>query len=596
MIKRVLGNGLLALVLLFSVFSFPTQSSAANENPPYHVINQYLTEAALEYDIPPEVVKAVAFEESAWTQFNDDGTPYISGDGGIGIMQVTSTQGYDNYLLKNNIQYNINAGVEILNEKMTYTGADIPKVNDGDRDVIENWYFAVMAYNGIVQENRPVLKATGAVNEDAYQFKVFNNIQLYNNDLDLADFTFEISDFGDGTNGALTFTKMHFTTDVEGTVSKHYFNEKSLLKIDIPTNMRKDSTTKSEVVTSLNTTELEIVETRGSFVYDNSHEYSNRGTLWDNHYVWYPVEASNGKDGYLASGTVEKIGQRLSGLKRYNTAVEISKEGWPTGAKTVVLTRGYEFPDALAGTPLAYKLDAPILLTDNEELTNVTKQEIERLGATKVVILGSTNAISKAVENEVDAMASVSVQRIGGEDRYETAKLIAEELGSTNGKAIVAYGLNFPDALAIAPYAAKNEIPILLTRTDRVPQYTEDALEGKTDKLVVGGPVVINDSVVNQLDATRIAGEDRYETAAKIIEELDLDSNEVFLTNGFNFADALTGSVLAAKRGAPLLLVRQNRIPAFTHQSIFRNKMDYFTVLGGPVAVNIQSELGLYFD
>ena len=51
-------------------------------------MNKLLTEAAIEADIPPEVVKAIAWEESDWQQFKA-GKPNVSFDGGIGIMQVT---------------------------------------------------------------------------------------------------------------------------------------------------------------------------------------------------------------------------------------------------------------------------------------------------------------------------------------------------------------------------------------------------------------------------------------------------------------------------------------------------------------------------
>src|SRR5699024_5330260 len=88
---------------------------------------------------------------------------------------------------------------------------------------------------------------------------------------------------------------------------------------------------------------------------------------------------------------------RISGGLRFDTAVETSQSGWNT-ADTVVLARGDEYADALAGVPLAYKLDAPILLTPKDALWEATADEIARLGAGKVVILGGKGAVSPAVE------------------------------------------------------------------------------------------------------------------------------------------------------------------------------------------------------
>ncbi|HBI55793.1 MAG TPA: hypothetical protein DDY38_03070, partial [Firmicutes bacterium] len=70
------------------------------------------------------------------------------------------------------------------------------------------------------------------------------------------------------------------------------------------------------------------------------------------------------------------------------------KQGWPDGAQTVVLARGDDYADALAGVPLAYQLNAPILLTHTNRLITSTKDEIIRLGANKVIILGGTGAVS----------------------------------------------------------------------------------------------------------------------------------------------------------------------------------------------------------
>lgn len=96
-----------------------------NTNPSFQQMNCLLTNAAIETDIPPEVVKAVAYQESDWSQFTKKNEPNISPDGGIGIMQVTDTDNMDVEKLKYDITYNIEAGVKILNDKYAY---DLPKV------------------------------------------------------------------------------------------------------------------------------------------------------------------------------------------------------------------------------------------------------------------------------------------------------------------------------------------------------------------------------------------------------------------------------------------------------------------------------------
>lgn len=276
---------------------------------------------------------------------------------------------------------------------------------------------------------------------------------------------------------------------------------------------------------------------------------------------------------------------RIEGKDRYKTAVEISKKGWET-AKTVVIARGDSFPDALAGAPLAKKFDAPILLTQKDGLNAAAKAEIKRLGAEKVIILGGKEAISNYVKNQLQGIDNVEkVQRIGGENRFETAANIAANLGGDPEKAVVVNGRNFPDALAVSSYAAKMKYPILLTDAENLPAASTKALKEIDSAIVAGGENAVSENVFKKLkNAERVAGKDRYATAAEVAKKLN-PSNKVFIATGTTFADALTGSVLASKHEASMLLVKKTAVPSATKNAIEALKADDFTILGGKEAV-----------
>ncbi|MBY6037108.1 cell wall-binding repeat-containing protein [Fictibacillus nanhaiensis] len=277
---------------------------------------------------------------------------------------------------------------------------------------------------------------------------------------------------------------------------------------------------------------------------------------------------------------------RIAGADRFEVAVNVSKKGWPQSADTLILSNYLAYADALSASPLAYKLNAPILLTQPQKLTGTTKKEITRLKPKKVIIIGGTGSISDEVANEVKKMG-VSIERISGKNRFEVAYRISKKL-SNNGKAILAYGMNFPDALAIAPFAAKQEIPILLTLSNKLPVDTQKALhEKKINKTyIVGGEGSINKKVENVLPAPlRIGGKNRFEVASNIIRELDLPTKHVFLSTGMTFADALTGSVLAAKQNAPMLLTLSDRLPVESKELIYDKNINNFTILGGTGSV-----------
>lgn len=248
----------------------------------------------------------------------------------------------------------------------------------------------------------------------------------------------------------------------------------------------------------------------------------------------------------LAAGRPE----RLSGSDRYHTAAAISQAGWEK-AETVVLARGDQYADALAGVSLAFKEDAPILLTRPDSLHPATQAELERLEAKNVIILGGAAAVAQAVEDQL-ADLGLNVERVRGANRHGTAAAVAGKV-APNGvdTAVIAYGSNFPDALAAASYAAAAGYPILLTDKAALPQETKDALKGLGVKntIVVGGTGAIADSVLAELpEPIRVKGANRFATSVALAEHFQVQADHFYLSTGWNFADAITGSVLAAKR------------------------------------------------
>lgn len=291
----------------------------------------------------------------------------------------------------------------------------------------------------------------------------------------------------------------------------------------------------------------------------------------------------------LVFGVVAPVfaaGGRISGSDRYATAVEISKDGWES-SEYVVLASGVNFPDALAGVPLAHQLGAPILLTEKGVLTAATKAEIQRLAAEKVYILGGSAAVSEVVENSLKALG-LEITRIKGDDRYHTAARIAEKVAELAGgvtSAVVAYGGNFPDALAAASYAAQKGMPILLTATGSLPDKTAEALEelGIEETVVVGGPSVVSAGVFALLPgATRVYGSDRYATALALAKHFGTGKS-VYIATGEKFADAITGAALAAKNGTGILLVGKTLPDALV---AFLADIDSATIFGGTSAVS----------
>lgn len=246
---------------------------------------------------------------------------------------------------------------------------------------------------------------------------------------------------------------------------------------------------------------------------------------------------------------------RLAGADRIETAIQIAQAAFPTGADIVILARADDFPDALAGAPLAYKEHAPILLTDPVELDPRILAEIQQLAPRKIILLGGTGAISASIAEQLQL--TYQVERIEGADRYSTAAAIARNLG-TLGQAVVVNGQNFPDAISVAAIAARQGIPVILTSASNLDPNTDSVLRQLlvSETYVIGGEGVIQPNVFASLPvAVRYGGQDRYETAAAVLKANPPTGGLLYVATGENFPDALTGGVLAATRGTDIVLV-----------------------------------------
>lgn len=188
----------------------------------------------------------------------------------------------------------------------------------------------------------------------------------------------------------------------------------------------------------------------------------------------------------LTEGTVT----RLAGPNRWATAATIAQAGWPSGADTVYLATGENFPDAITGG-LAAGLDgAPVLLVRATELSAETTAELDRLAPDELVILGGEAVVGPEVATALEAWGTV--RRLAGHNRFATAAEVATDSWPDGAPQVwLVDGGDFADALLAAPVAghaaggARTRAfagtstgqggPILLAEQDRLPDETADA-------------------------------------------------------------------------------------------------------------------------
>lgn len=195
-----------------------------------------------------------------------------------------------------------------------------------------------------------------------------------------------------------------------------------------------------------------------------------------------------------------------------------------------------------------------------------------------------------------DGDLGFTVQRLAGANRYETAVQISREFTSPGVPVVyVAAGADFPDALSAGPAAARHGTSVLFVQESSIPSVTRAELTrlrpGRI--VVVGGPAVVDDSVLTALDAyttgsvSRLAGANRFATSVAVSKAaFPSGSGTVYVSTGRNWPDALAGGAAAVVQDAPVLLSDTGHVPAAVLAEIDRLDPARIMLIGGPVAVS----------
>ena len=294
----------------------------------------------------------------------------------------------------------------------------------------------------------------------------------------------------------------------------------------------------------------------------------------------------------------------IKGNNRFSTATEISKMNYATGG-TVVLVNGNAVADGIAATPLAASENASILLANADNLPKETADRMKEIAPQKVIIVGGENAVSKALEAKIANDYAVEVQRIAGKDRYATSFEIAKALVESGAEIKTAYivsGMGEADALSVASKAGADKQPIILTGKDSIApeMYAWLKEQNLEDAYFIGGNKVISDSVINSVNeittndvtANRIAGNNREETNAKVIEKLYTGGfSNVYAAKSNVLVDALSAGPMAAQRNCPVVLVNSRGLTDAQKNVLSGKYVDHVYQIGGGVSFKGMSEL-----
>jgi len=606
--------------------------SAAVNQVYYNDISVKLEVMANKYNIPPVLLKSIAWMESGWGQYKPvtatQPLPNQPWDGtGIGIMQITPSalNPYTPEIierLKTDIDYNIEEGCKILNQKWRA----YPKIGDGDRNVLENWYFAAWGYNNWAAMNNP-----NVITGNAYQDSIFSLMgQKYNSAITFSP-------------GATKIPRALLPLANTPSLASCYKTPTPTHKGDLVINL-------NSLISSGGSTLADSAN--GDYWYNYGRKYSyyalgfyitayNNGSVSDKtivtpkilsaygnllaeadalalkgnvdstktaaKYYWTVLQGPNldatklerATNGYQKTN-VPNIARilRLSGMDQYETASKISLQGWTATSDNAILAPGMaaNMVDALAAGPFAAKLKAPILLTEGGKLNSYAKAELVRLKVKTVYVVSGSAVIQQSVLDELNTLPNmvVSVISLGGNTQYDTAINIAKKMGAFTKIAVATGDPNIPpaDALSVASIAGAQGMPIILTPKDALPDsvriYLDSVKANITESYIIGGIGVIADVVKTQLPGLpesvhRYSGNTAYDTNVAVLKAFEsvLKYDHVFVANGETAIDALAGAPLAAKYNAGIVLTDQTINEGTSYVRTKESSSSFVTGLGG---------------
>ena len=291
---------------------------------------------------------------------------------------------------------------------------------------------------------------------------------------------------------------------------------------------------------------------------------------------------------------------RLSGANRIDTSIAIAKATYTGKVSNVIIATADNFPDALAGSVLAYKLNAPILLVgeysdDQNKVLDYLKNNLTTSGA--IYVLGGSSAVGDVMVSQINTEGFTNITRLSGTDRYKTASKIAEVLNVKTGTPIILVsGENYPDALSISSVAADMQYPIFLVNGDSLTSEVVQQITSinPTKVYIIGSQGAVSQSVQDQVtkltsldpsNIVRLGGTDRFETSLAVAQYFDQSGKDTCIATGNNFPDALAGSVYAAKENAPIILTGST-LSDETIAYLKTRKMTGVTIFGGEGAVS----------
>ncbi len=282
---------------------------------------------------------------------------------------------------------------------------------------------------------------------------------------------------------------------------------------------------------------------------------------------------------------------RICANDELDASIEISKIGFNNmNPNAVILVNKDEVFDGIVATSLVhFPINASLLFTDGNRLSEKTLGEIERLSpkgynGVQVILVGNISKNVSLVLND----HGYRTKHISGRNYYETAGIISRIRKEFDNILIIS-GEDYSEGIIAGYWSAHHGDPILFVQRNRIPNCTIDIIKKMNDIniYIVGSTKTISKDVEYYLSGLdnvkkvdRIGGESPYEIAVNFSRYNDEKADFGWGRNyrgghAFTFGKLdepmkIIASVVFAHMGkhTPLLLIEKDKIPEVVNRYI----------------------------
>ena len=250
---------------------------------------------------------------------------------------------------------------------------------------------------------------------------------------------------------------------------------------------------------------------------------------------------------------------------RYGVAAKLSGFAYPDGAKRVILAPGEHKMASVVANGLSGALDAPILLTQNENIPDSTVQELVRLKPKELIVLNGGSLDMETINDGIEAASlDAEVLFLSGSDCKALSRAIYDfgiEKQLWGAAVALTYDGCDGDIASLSPYLFKEKCPVLVKNgEERTEEWMWEAARSAETLLAVGwfaqfpeGSFAENGCKEEEL--VRIFGKDPYDANGVVNAWMDPanELTEAIVVSFCELEDSLTLGAYSSKANARIV-------------------------------------------